>query len=160
MKMTCKLVEASFDSTAPPDTYGVRRTPTLTASCPDPSEFDLGTVAEVGRFTKAVKTFGDSVDVFESAVEDYATAVEEAIDGVEPAQAFAPFTNESMNRVMELSGFNTHDEVIVLLRGDYDRLAHAADEECACVFGSDGRCIHRGCGLTTADWEIRETASA
>lgn len=159
MTRACKLVEASFD---PNDGGEIQipddapSTPTFTGGA---EEFDLGTVAGVEAYRASVDLFVKEVAIVDSEIEKFVEGCERAAEDGESAQTFAPFGgSESMNRLMNLAGFNRCDEVVILLRGDFDRLVHAANEDCACKFDSAGRCIHRGCGLTAADWAEVEVA--
>jgi len=163
MKRTCKLIEASFE---PRDNFRVGKmperpsAPSFVDRSPDTVDYDLATVDGVARYVSAVKDFARSVEAFEREVDDfegevetYADAVDDAYDNADTPELLKSFTGGDVHREIDQAGVLPGDEVVMLLRGDYDRLVRAANEECACVFDSAGKCIHRGCGLTTADWD-------
>jgi hypothetical protein len=165
LKRTCALVEASFDPSGEfcvgdlPDTPSA---PTFINHPPDVADYDLsnlsGYVESVKGFAADVERFEREVEAYEAEVDGYASEVDEAYENAELPSLLRSFRNGDMHQEMEQSGVLPSDEIVVLLRGDYDRLIHAADEECACVFDSARKCIHRGCWLTAADWEVTEVA--
>lgn len=175
MKMTCKLIEASFDPSGefhPNRLPDVPYAPNFTSHPPEIGDFDL---SQLSAYVDAVKRFAADVGRFEREVEEYETQVDRYREGVDAAyenadlpELLRSFTRGDMHREIDQAGVLSGDEVVILLRGDYDRLIHAADEESACVFKREdalrpheaGRCIHRGCGLHESDFVVREAANA
>lgn len=130
-------------------------TPRFGFTCPNDSDFDLSTPEGLSNYVHAVNKFGDVVETFEARVdgfgievEAYAYAIGEAFDNAEQPSLFTSFTSEDAHRAIDAAGILNGDEVIVLLRGHYDRLV---GDGSACVFDSRGACIHRECGLERSE---------
>jgi hypothetical protein len=160
-----KLVEASFDPSGEfrvGDLPDRPSSPNFDSNPPDPEDYEL---SQINAYFEAVKLFATDVERFQREVETYEKEVEkytEEVDGIyenaDVPELLNSFRGGDVHREMDQAGLLSGDEVVVLLRGDYDRLVHAANEDCACKFDSAGKCIHRGCGLTAADWAEVEVA--